>query len=357
MMNQWNLVASATDKHLQNYAGHEIKGANAVSDPLSLSAPPPSRDTDLGNMRSDIPHSVLAKHVTKIIHHHRGGKKMNLAAALMAGSSKLSNIVNGQKGWPSPPAKKKKLALQKFKARARKLIADERNKKEEDARCDAHPRLEYLNAQAYTYLRKCEYEKLQMVKIQEKIKRAKKARDVLWKLRREHQAKKDVERRWTPRDVEHREFDLVTAKQEYSITVKDCQMQKKKVDSLRRVILGKRRAKAQIQEHIDRIVRDQQQRAEEAHALEAETDVFACEYDAEEKAERHLQIDWEQEYSTVCRETEQLERKGLDQRMKETKHLTSMTLGGETNVSVSLLKPSCIPPVVSPSLSFFDFFM
>lgn len=35
-----------------------------------------------------------------------------------------------KKGWPSPPSKKKSVALQKFKARAHKLIADERNKKD-----------------------------------------------------------------------------------------------------------------------------------------------------------------------------------------------------------------------------------
>merc|ERR1719353_4714 len=107
----------------------------------------------------------------------------------------------------------------------------------------------------------CEFVKLQIVKLQKKIKRAKKARNVLWKLRREHQAKKDLERRWTPRDVEHREFDLVTAKQEYSITKKDSHRQKKKVDEMRKVILGKLRAKEQIQEYIDRAVRDQQRQA------------------------------------------------------------------------------------------------
>ena len=65
-----------------------------------------------------------------------------------------------------------------------------RSKKVEEASVDAHPRLGYLNTQAYEYLRKCEYVKLQVVKLQEKIKRAKKARDVLWKLRREYQAKR-----------------------------------------------------------------------------------------------------------------------------------------------------------------------
>jgi hypothetical protein len=348
----WGAIASATDKHLRQTsmsARGADNGGSANIDPLSFSAPPPgtnTKETDLGNMRRVVPQTALGKHVTKIIHHHRG-KKMNLASALLS-HSKLANIVNGQnkKGWPSPPSKKKSVALQKFKARARKLIADERNKKEEEASCDAHPRLEYLNAQAYTYLRKCEYEKLQIVKTQEKIKRAKKARIVLWKLRREHQAKKDLERRWTPRDVEHREFDLVTAKQDYSITRKDSYRQKKKVDEMRKVILGKHRAKAQIQEFIDKAVRGQQAQADQAHMLETETAVLAREYDAEEKAERHLQLEWEQEYGTVCRETEQLERKSLDQRMKETQHVTAVTVAGETLVSIAFVHPP--PP---PSLA------
>lgn len=330
-------MASATDKHVAlsesaKPSADEKRGF--PQDKLAFSAPLPSTDskeTDLGNMRKEVPQTALErmKHVTKIIHHHHN--KSSLASALL-GHSKIANIVNGRSNWPSPPnVKKKSAALQKFKARARKLIEDERSKKVEEASVDAHPRLGYLNAQAYEYLRKCEYVKLQVVKLQEKIKRAKKARDVLWKLRREHQAKKDLERRWTPRDVEHREFDLVTAKQDCSITLKDCHRQKKKVDKMRRTILTKKLAKEQIQTYIDDAVRDQQRKVAEAHKLGAETDILAIEFDVSEKAERSLQLEWEQEYSTVCRETEQLERKSLDQRMKETKHLTSKA-GAEINV-------------------------
>ena len=106
----------------------------------------------------------------------------------------------------------------------------------------------------------------------------------------------------------------------------------------RKVILGKLRAKEQIQEYIDRAVRDQQRQASESRKLESETDILAHEFDAEEKAQRHLQLEWEQEYSTVCRETEQLERKSLDQRMKETQHMASTTVAGETNVGFSTAK-------------------
>ena len=95
--------------------------------------------------------------------------------------------------------------------------------------------------------------------------------------------KKDLERRWTPRDVEHREFDLVTAKQDFSMTRKDCLKQRKKVNKMRRDILGKRRAKAQIQEFIDNSVREQQEQAVQAQKLRAETDNLTREHDAEEK--------------------------------------------------------------------------
>ena len=79
-------------------------------------------------------------------------------------------------------------------------------------------------------------------------------------------------------------------------------------------------------------MRNQQKKVEEAHKMGAETDILYSEFDATEKAERSLQLSWEQEYSTVCRETEHLERKSLDQRMKETKHLTSKN-GTIKNVS------------------------
>ena len=119
--NMWGALANATDKHLQNTSKSERNADaqhNAIGDPLSHSAPPlniDAKDTDLGNMRKEVPQSALErmKHVTKIIHHHRG-KKMNLATALMS-HSKLAGIVNGQR--PSPPQKKKGAALQKFKAR------------------------------------------------------------------------------------------------------------------------------------------------------------------------------------------------------------------------------------------------
>ena len=72
--------------------------------------------------------------------------------------------------------------------------------------------------------------------------------------------------------------------------------QRKKVNKMRRDILGKRRAKAQIQEFIDNSVREQQEQAVQAQKLRAETDNLTREHDAEEKAERHKQLAWEQEY-------------------------------------------------------------
>ena len=269
-------------------------------------------------------------HVTKIIHRHRSPKKFNLATALLS-HSKLAKIVSGAKE-ASPPVKRHSRAVQKFKAKARKIIEFEREKKHEDAKVDQHPRLDYLNGQAYEYLRKCEYTKQQLLKIEDKIKRSKKARGVLWKLRCEYQQKKDHERRWTPRDVEHREFDLVTAKKDLSITKKKLIEEKAQVDESRKVNLLKKKSLEQIQLYIDKLVMQQERLVRKVHEMEALTDVMEGEHIADVRADRKVVLNWELEYDMLCRECEQLERKSLDQRMKETKHLVAKK-DGDIDVS------------------------
>ena len=76
----------------------------------------------------------------------------------------MANIVAGasKNKTASPPKKRNSLALQKFKAKARRIIEIERDKKQVEATVDQHPRLDYLNHQAYEYLRKCEYTKQQI---------------------------------------------------------------------------------------------------------------------------------------------------------------------------------------------------
>ena len=61
----WGALANATDKHLQNTSKSERNADaqhNAIGDPLSHSAPPlniDAKDTDLGNMRKEVPQSAL----------------------------------------------------------------------------------------------------------------------------------------------------------------------------------------------------------------------------------------------------------------------------------------------------------
>ena len=328
MLGNWNVIAKET-------ANNNIPGQKAVSSSLPNMRAELSSEQMLSSSvpGQDATAAQRIRHVTRIVHRNRGGsKKMNLATALLS-HSKLAAIVSGgtkEKGSKvaSPPVKRNSYALQKFKAKARKIIEVERQKKEEDAKLDQHPRLDYLNAQAYEYLRKCEYTKQLILKIQDKIKRSKKAVTVLWKLRREYQHKKDHERRWTPRDVEHREFDMVTAKQELSINKKQEIIDHNKVDEARKVNLTKSRARDQIQTYIDTLVAAQERHVRKVHEMEALTDMMEMEHQADVRADRQLVLHWEMEYNSLRRECEQLERKSLDQRMKETKHLNSPASGG-----------------------------
>ena len=323
MIGSWNMIAKAT-------ADEVIPGQHQPASSLPFMRDEPSEQQRVMNASapaySSSPQSAVQRvqHVTKIIHRHRGGgKKLNLATALLS-HSKLADIVSGNKRngkAASPPVKRNTLVLQRFKAKARKIIEVERDKKEADAKAHQHPRLDYLNAQAYEYLRKCEYTKQQIIKVQEKIIRSKKSLGILWKLRRVHQQKKDHERRWTPRDVEHREFDMVTAQKEWSVTKKKLEEEKNKVDEARRVNHSKRISREQIQIYIDKLVMQQERRVRKVHEMEALTDVMEGEHVADIRADRQTVLNGEMEYNMLCRECEQLERKGLDQRMKETKHL------------------------------------
>ena len=338
MMGSWNIIGKATAS--ATIPGQTKHSSSLPSNREELS---PKERAERMAMRSSAPvggpggslnNVERMQHVTKIIHRHRSGgsKKLNLATALLS-HSKLANIVAGasKNKIASPPAKRNSLALQKFKAKARRIIEIERDKKQVDATVDQHPRLDYLNHQAYEYLRKCEYTKQQILKEQDRIKRAKKQVGVLWKLRREYQHKKDHERRWTPRDVEHREFDLVTAKKELSVTTKLLGTEKIQVDESRKNNLAKRRQREQIQQYIDKLVMQQERHVRKVHEMEALTDVMEAEHFADVRADRKVVLTWEMEYDMLCRECKQLERKGLERRMKETKHLVRN--GGEVNVS------------------------
>ena len=324
MLGRWN-IAQATDEEPNKAQTLPNMRAELSAEDMMTSSVPAMGSNGQENSAQRI------QHVTRIIHRNRGSKKSNLAAALLS-HSKLAEIVSGaakNKGSKiaSPPIKRNTLALQKFKAKARKIIEVERDKKQDDAKVDQHPRLDYLNHQAYEYLRKCEYTKQLILKIQEKIKRSKKAVAVLWKLRREYQHKKDHERRWTSRDVEHREFDMVTAQQELSINAKEETKLRNNVDAARKVNLTKTRARDQIQAYIDRLVVQQERHVRKVHEMEALTDMMEMEHQADIRGDRHTILHWEMEYNSLRLECEQLERKSLDQRMKETKHLTAAKTG------------------------------
>ena len=353
MIGSWNLIAQAAEHEAELAAEKNAQSLPNMRQALSpeqtmgASAPLVPGEQSMGAVQR-------VQHVTRIIHRHRGGspKKLNLATALL-GHSALAGIVSGaKKGSPtaSPPVtRRNEHVLHKFKAKARRIIEVERGKKIDDAAVDQHPRLDYLNIQANDYMRKIEYTKQSLFKVQDKIKRAKKALTVLWKLRRAHQHKKDHERRWTSRDVEHREFDMVTTKQDYSIMVKEQARTKSSVDKARRVNVSKARARGQIQEYIDKLVMQQERHVRKAHEMEALTNVMEGEHAADIRADRQNVLNWEMEYNSLKSECEELERKSLDRRMKETKHL-AQTRNGELNVRRLLLSFLVLVLVLSLSL-------
>merc|ERR1711871_1752684 len=88
--------------------------------------------------------------------------KLDLAAQVRAKMSKRTSLVGAfmanqqvrdiiSRAHKASPPRNKKSALQMFRARARKLIEKERKDKEADAQ--PHPALEYLNQQAFEYLK------------------------------------------------------------------------------------------------------------------------------------------------------------------------------------------------------------
>ena len=93
----------------------------------------------------------------------------------------------------------------------------------------------------------------------------------------------------------------------------------------------------------------QERHVRKAHEMEALTNVMEGEHAADIRADRQNVLNWEMEYNSLKSECEELERKSLDRRMKETKHL-AQTRNGELNVRRLLLSFLVLVLVLSLSL-------